>query len=217
MKLFLHTAHIDEIREAASWEILDGVTTNPTRVFETGRPAREVYEELCHAVRGPVSLEAVGLETDDLLREGRELAKIAENVVVRVPITRDGLVAVRRLADEGTKTNVTAVYSPMQALLAAKCGATYVSPTVGRLDEIGQVGVELVEQIRTVYDNYGLTTQVLVTGIRNPLHVQDAALAGAECCSMAFDIMKQLYEHPLTDLSIKLSLQDWRKIPHPPY
>jgi transaldolase len=217
MKLFIHTANIDEIREANTWEIVDGVTTNPTRIFETGRPAHEVYEELCHTVRGPVCLEAVGLETDDLVREGRELAKIANNVVVRVPITRDGLVAVRRLADDGIATSVATIFSAMQALLAAKCGATYVSPFIGQLDEIGHVGIEIVERIRAIYDNYGFPTQVLVTGVRSSLHVQDAALAAADCCAMSFDVMKQLYEHPLTDIGVKRSLQDWKKIPQPPH
>ena len=213
MKIFIDTANIDEIREAVSWKIVDGVTTNPTHVSKTGRPAREVYEEICRLVHGPVSLEAVGLESDDIVREGRELAKIAPNVGIKVPITRDGLVAVRCLADEGIKTNVTVTFSPLQALLAAKCGATYVSPFVGRLDAIGHVGMELVEQIRTIYNNYGYETQILVAAVRNPVHVLDAALAGADCCTMFFDVMKQLYEHPLTDAGIKLFLQDWKKIP----
>jgi transaldolase len=216
MKLFIDTAHIEEIREAASWGIVDGVTTNPTHVSKTGRPAREVYEEICRTVDGPVSLEALALETDDIVREGQQLAKIADNAVIKVPITRDGLVAVRRLTAEGIKTNVTVTFSPLQALLAAKCGATFVSPFVGRLDAVGHMGMEIVRQIRTIYTNYGFQTQILVAAVRHPIHVLEAALAGADCCTMFFDVMKQLYEHPLTDIGINLFLQDWKKVPQEP-
>lgn len=213
MKLFIDTALIDQITEANSWGIVDGVTTNPTHVSKTGRPAREVYEEICRAVDGPVSLEAIGLEADAIVAEGRELAKIADNAVVKVPIMREGLKAVKRLSAEGIKTNVTVMFSPLQALLAAKCGATYVSPFVGRLDAVGHVGMELVHQIRTIFDNYNFSTEILVAAVRHPMHVLEAALAGADICTMFFDVMKQLYDHPLTDIAIEKFLEDWKKVP----
>jgi len=214
MKLFLDTAYIDQVREASSWGIVDGVTTNPTHVSKTGRPAREVYEEICRTVDGPVSLEAVSLETDGIVAEGRRLAKIADNVVIKVPVTRDGLKAVKQFSAEGIKTNVTVLFSPLQALLAAKCGATYVSPFVGRLDAVGHVGMDVVRQIKAINRNYGFPAQIIVSAVRHPIHVLEAALAGADVCTMYFDVMKQLYEHPLTDIGIDLFLQDWKKVPH---
>jgi transaldolase len=213
MKLFIDTALIDQIREANGWGIVDGVTTNPTHVSKTGRPAREVYEEICRTVAGPVSLEAVGLEADQIVTEGRQLAEIADNVVIKVPVTRDGLKAVKQLNAEGIKTNVTVVFSPLQALLAAKCGATFVSPFVGRLDAVGHTGMDVVRQIKTIYQNYGFTTQILVAAVRHPIHVLESALAGADVCTMFFDVMKQLYEHPLTDVGIEMFLEDWKKVP----
>ena len=213
MKMFIDTADIGQIREAAGWGIVDGVTTNPTHVSKTGRPARDVYEEICHLVDGPVSLEAIGLEADQIVAEARELAKIAPNVVVKVPIMREGLKAVRRLAAEGIKTNVTVMFSPLQALLAAKCGATYASPFVGRLDAVGHVGMDVVRQIKTIYDNYGFQTQIIVSAVRHPVHVLEGALAGAHVATMFFDVMKQLYEHPLTDVGIEMFLKDWEKVP----
>ena len=178
MKLFLDTADVAQIRQTLSWGIIDGVTTNPTHVSKTGRPARELYAEICRMVPGPVSLETIALDTDTIVTEGRELARIADNVVVKVPITCDGLRAVKCLSAEGIKTNVTVTFSPLQALLAAKCGATYVSPFVGRLDAVGHVGMELIRQIKTIYDHYGFATQLLVAAVRHPLHVLEAALAG---------------------------------------
>ena len=213
MKMFIDTADIGQIREAAGWGIVDGVTTNPTHVSKTGRPAREVYEEICHLVDGPVSLEAIGLEAEQIVAEARQLAKIAPNVVVKVPIMREGLKAVRRLAAEGIKTNVTVLFSPLQALLAAKCGATYASPFVGRLDAVGHVGMDVVRQIKTIYDNYGFQTQIIVSAVRHPVHVLEGALAGAHVATMFFDVMKQLYEHPLTDAGIEMFLKDWEKVP----
>ncbi len=213
MQLFLDTAHIDQIREAAEWGIVDGVTTNPSHVSKTGRPARELYEEICRTVDGPVSLEAVGLEADQIVEEGRQLARIADNVVVKVPIMQEGLKAVRRLHAEGIKTNVTVLFSPLQALLAAKCGATYVSPFVGRLDAVGHQGMELVDQIRAIYDNYDFHTKILVAAVRHPAHVLHAALAGADVCTMAIGVMKQLFHHPLTDVGIELFLKDWKNVP----
>ncbi|MHC4405333.1 MAG: fructose-6-phosphate aldolase [Planctomycetota bacterium] len=213
MKLFIDTAHIDEIREANRWGIVDGVTTNPTHVAKAGRPAREVYEEICRTVAGPVSLEAISLEADGIVEEARQLAKIADNVVVKVPITRDGLQAVKRLTAEGIATNVTVTFSPLQALLAAKCGATYVSPFVGRLDAVGHPGMEVVHQIKTIYDNYQYPTQIIVAAVRHPIHVLEAAVTGADVCTMFFDVMKQLYDHPLTDAAIELFMKDWEKVP----
>jgi transaldolase len=213
MKLFIDTALIDQITEAYSWGIVDGVTTNPTHVSKTGRPAREVYEEICRAVDGPVSLEAIGLEADAIVAEGRELAKIADNAVVKVPIMREGLKAVKQLSAEGIKTNVTVMFSPLQALLAAKCGATYVSPFVGRLDAVGHMGMDLVHQIRTIFDNYNFSTEILVAAVRHPTHVLEAALAGADICTMFFDVMRQLYDHPMTDIAIEQFLEDWKKVP----
>jgi len=213
MKLFIDTALIDQIREAYGWGIVDGVTTNPTHVSKTGRPAREVYEEICRTVDGPVSLEAVGLEAERIVAEGRELAKIADNAVIKVPITCEGLKAVKQLSAEGIKTNVTVLFTPLQALLAAKCGATYVSPFVGRLDAVSHVGMDVVRQIKTIYRNYDFPTQIIVAAVRHPLHVLEAALAGADVSTMFFDVMKQLYDHPLTDIAIDLFLKDWEKVP----
>ena len=213
MKLFIDTALVDQIKEANSWGIVDGVTTNPTHVSKTGRPAREVYEEICHMIPGPVSLEALGLQTDQIVAEGRELAKIADNVVIKVPVTRDGLKAVKQFSSEGIKTNVTVLFSPLQALLAAKCGATYVSPFVGRLDAVGHVGMDVVRQTKTIFQNYGFRSQIIVSAVRHPIHVLEAALAGADVCTMFFDVMKQLYDHPLTDIGIEMFLEDWKKVP----
>ncbi len=213
MKLFIDTAHLEEIREANAWGILDGVTTNPTHVSKTGRPAKELYEEICRTVDGPVSLETIAVDAEGIVEEARRLAAMADNVVVKVPIMREGLKAVKRLAAEGVKTNVTVTFSPLQALLAAKCGATYVSPFVGRLDAVGQVGMDVVRQIRTIYGNYGFSTQIIVAAVRHPIHVLEAALAGADVCTMFFDVMKQLYEHPLTDVAVKLFLEDWKRVP----
>jgi transaldolase len=212
VQLFLDTADVAEIREALALGVVDGVTTNPTHVARTGRSPDELYPEICALVDGPVSLETVGLDADVIVAEGRRLAKIADNVVVKVPVMKEGLVAVRRLSDEGIATNVTVCFSPLQALLAAKCGATYVSPFVGRLDAVAHEGMDLVRQIRTIFDNYGFDTQILAAAIRHPLHVLDAALAGSDVCTMAFDVLKQLYDHPLTEAGIKTFLEDWQRV-----
>ncbi len=213
MKLFIDTADVAQIREAASWGIVDGVTTNPSHVSKTGRPAADVYREICEIVDGPVSLETISLEAAGMVEEGRALARIHPNVVVKVPILKEGLKAVKRLAAEGIKTNVTVTFSPLQALLAAKCGATYVSPFVGRLDAVGHIGMDLVRQIETIYENYGFTTQIIVAAVRHPTHVLEAALAGADVCTMNFDVLKQLYDHPLTDIVLEMFLNDWKKVP----
>ena len=213
MQIFIDTADISQVREAYSWGIVHGVTTNPTHVAKTGKPARDVYGEICAAVKGPVSLETIGTDAATIVAEAKELVKIAENVVVKVPLMREGLMAVRRLSDMGIKTNVTVTFSPLQALLAAKCGATYVSPFVGRLDAVGHLGMDLVRQIITIYGHYRYSTQVLVAAVRHPEHVLQAALAGAPVCTMSIDVLKQLYDHPLTDIGIDLFLKDWAKVP----
>jgi len=213
MKLFIDTAQMAQIKEANEWGIVDGVTTNPTHVSKTDRSPRDLYEEICRVVDGPVSLEAVGLEADQIVEEGRQLAGIADNAVIKVPIIREGLKAVKRLSAEGIKTNVTVTFSPLQALLAAKCGASYVSPFVGRLDAVGHVGMDVVRQIKTIYDHYDFQTQIIVAAVRHPTHVLEAALAGAHVCTMSYDVMKQLYQHPLTDIAVELFLKDWEKVP----
>jgi transaldolase len=213
MKLFLDTASPEQVREAWSWGIVDGVTTNPSHVAKTGRPAREIYAEILATVDGPVSLETVTLTAPEIIDEARTLAALHRNVVVKVPILKEGLKAVKVLSREGIKTNVTVTFSPLQALLAAKCGATYISPFVGRLDAAGHFGMELVRQIRTIYDNYGFETEIIVAAVRHPTHVLEAALAGADVCTMAMDVLTQLYAHPLTDVAVDLFLKDWAKVP----
>ncbi|MFP4483454.1 MAG: fructose-6-phosphate aldolase [Spirochaetota bacterium] len=213
MKFFLDTAMVDEIKEAARWGILDGVTTNPTHVSKTGRTVSDLYPEIVKLVDGDVSLETIGLDADTIVKEGRDLAKVGDNVVVKVPVMKEGLVAVKRLAAEGIRTNVTVNFQPVQALMAAKAGASYISPFVGRLDYVGHDGMELVEQIRQIYDNYGYETEIIVAAVRHPLHVVQAALIGAEVCTMNFDVMSKLYDHPLTDQGIEMFLEDYKKVP----
>ncbi|MFP3959794.1 MAG: fructose-6-phosphate aldolase [Spirochaetaceae bacterium] len=213
MKFFLDTADISQIEEVKRLGMLDGVTTNPTHVSKTGANPKELYPRICKMVDGPVSLETVGLDAETIVGEGRELAKIADNVVVKVPILKEGLIAVRRLAAEGIKTNVTVTFSPSQALLAAKAGATYISPFVGRLDNVSHEGMELASQIRQIYDNYGFETQLLVAAVRHPMHVVDAALMGADVCTMSYDVFIKLYDHPLTDAGVDQFLKDWDKVP----
>jgi len=213
MKIFLDTADIKQIEEAWSWGVIDGVTTNPSHVARTGRRPAEIYREICKIVDGPISLETVGLKAEEILAEGRELAALHKNVVVKVVNTKEGLKAVKQFAAEGIKTNVTVTFSPLQALLAAKCGASYISPFVGRLDAFGHVGMDLARQIKAIYSNYGFPTQIIVAAVRHPTHVLEAALAGAEICTMSLDVLQQLYQHPLTDLGIEIFLNDWKKVP----
>jgi len=214
MKLFIDSAEVEKIREAWDWGIIDGVTTNPSHVAKTGRKHLEVYREICEIVDGPISLETMTLTAKEMVPEGRALAKIHKNVVVKVPITREGLKAVKEFSAEGIKTNVTVTFSPLQAMLAAKCGATYISPFVGRLDAIGQFGMEVVRQIKTIYSNYGFKTQILTAAVRHPAHVLEAALVGSDVCTMAYDVLEQLYHHPLTDIGIDIFLKDWAKVPN---
>ena len=213
MKLFLDTADVREIREAASIGVLDGVTTNPSLVAREKRNFRETIEEICSIVPGPVSAETVSLDLEGMLREGRELSRWAPNVIVKVPLTPDGLRAAHQFSREGIRTNITLVFSAPQALLAAKVGAYFVSPFLGRLDDIGLDGMELIRDIVTIYRNYGFSTQVLAASIRNPTHIVDAAKAGAHIATMPPAIFKMLWKHPLTDRGIDNFLSDWRTLP----
>jgi transaldolase len=213
MKLFIDTADVSQIKEAWSWGIVDGVTTNPSHVLKTGREPLGLYKEICELVDGPISLETVSLTAAEIVKEGRSLAKIHPNVVIKVPLVREGIKAVKTLSAEGFRTNVTVTYSPVQALLAAKVGATYISPFVGRLDAVGHVGMDVVRQIRAIYTNYGFKTQVLTAAVRHPIHVLEAALAGSDVCTMNFEVLAQLYHHPLTDLTLDTFLKDWAKVP----
>ena len=209
MKFFLDTANVKEIQEAASLGLLDGVTTNPSLVAKEGRSFKEVLVEICNIVDGPVSAEVVSLEADAMVKEGKELAKIHKNIVVKVPLIAEGLKATKRMAAEGIKVNVTLCFSPTQALLAAKAGAWCVSPFIGRLDDISSNGMELIRQILTIYRNYDFKTQVLVASVRHPQHVVEAALAGGHICTMPFSIFQQMVKHPLTDSGLKKFLADW--------
>jgi transaldolase len=212
MKFFIDTANVKEIREAASLGIVDGVTTNPSLIAKEGRDFKQVIHEICSIVDGPISAEAVSLEADKMTAEGEDLAKIHKNVVVKLPMTRDGLKATKVLADKGIRVNMTLVFSPTQALLAAKVGAAYVSPFVGRLDDISHYGMDLVRQIMAIYNNYGIGTEVIVASVRNPLHVVDAALAGAHIATIPFNVIDQMVKHPLTDIGIEKFLADWKKL-----
>ncbi len=209
MKFFLDTANVKEIQEAASLGLLDGVTTNPSLVAKEGRSFKEVLVEICNIVDGPISAEVVSLEADAMVKEGKELAKIHKNIVVKVPLIAEGLKATKRMAAEGIKVNVTLCFSPTQALLAAKAGAWCVSPFIGRLDDISSNGMELIRQILTIYRNYDFKTQVLVASVRHPQHVVEAALAGGHICTMPFSIFQQMVKHPLTDSGLKKFLADW--------
>jgi transaldolase len=209
MKFFLDTANVKEILEAASLGLLDGVTTNPSLVAKEGRSFKEVLIEICNIVDGPISAEVVSLEADAMVKEGKELAKIHKNIVVKVPLIAEGLKATKRMAAEGIKVNVTLCFSPTQALLAAKAGAWCVSPFIGRLDDISSNGMELIRQILTIYRNYDYKTLVLVASVRHPQHVVEAALAGGHICTMPFSIFQQMVKHPLTDNGLKKFLADW--------
>jgi transaldolase len=213
MKFFIDTADINEIKAAMEMGMVDGVTTNPTLISRTGRPFLEVAKEIVETVPGPVSLEVVSLDTQGMVDEARQLAKLGDNVVIKIPMTTEGLKAVKILSEEGIKTNVTLVFSPLQALLAAKAGATFVSPFVGRLDDIGHDGMELVAQIVQIYDNYGFDTEIIVASIRHPQHVLQASLIGADIATIPFKVIKQLAKHPLTDAGIERFLEDWAKVP----
>lgn len=212
MKIFLDTANFEEIKEAASWGILDGVTTNPTLLSKEKEDYKSLLKKICEVVDGPISAEVVSLDPEGMLKEAAELVKIGKNIVIKVPISTEGLKAMRMLSDKGIKTNCTLIFSPIQALLAAKSGASFVSPFVGRLDDASYIGMDIVGQIVTIFQNYDIPTEVLVASIRNPLHVVDAALMGADIATMPFKVLQQLVKHPLTDLGIKNFLADWEKV-----
>ena len=209
MKIFLDTANLDEIRELA--DLIDGVTTNPTLVAREGRPFRDLLMEICRLVPGPVSAEVTALDVEGMVRQARELAEVADNVVIKIPMGLAGVRATKRLAAEGIATNVTLVFSPAQALWAAKAGATYVSPFVGRIDDRAGDGMELVAQILEIYENYGFTTQVIVASVRHVRHVLEAALLGAPIATVPYRVVRQLFDHPLTDLGIERFLADWER------
>ncbi len=212
MKFFIDTANLEEIKKAKALGVADGVTTNPTLIArEPGQP-EEIYRAICALIDGPVCAEVVSLDTEGILREGRALAGIAKNIVIKIPVTKEGLMAVRVLEGEGIRTLVTLIFSPLQALLAAKAGASFVCPFVGRLDDTGQVGMELVEQILSIYANYEFETEIIVASIRNPIHVLDAATMGAHIATIPLNVIEQLVKHPLTDTGIQLFLKDWESV-----
>ncbi len=211
MKFFIDTANIAEIKEALDLGMVDGVTTNPSLVAKEKRPFEKIIKEIAGLVDGPISAEVVSLEAKGMVTEGKKLAKIHKNIVIKVPMTPEGLKATRIFAAEGIRTNVTLVFSATQALLAAKAGAAYASPFVGRLDDISQTGMDLISDIMTIYDNYGYSTEIIVASVRNPTHVLDAALIGADICTIPFKVIQQLAKHPLTDRGIDSFLADWEK------
>lgn len=212
MKFFIDTANIDEIKEASKMGMVDGVTTNPSLISKEGRDFEEVIKEICEIVDGPISAEVISIDAEGMVKEARHLAGIHDNIVVKIPMTVDGLKATRTLTGEGIKTNVTLVFSPLQALMAAKAGATYVSPFVGRLDDLSHEGLLLVEQIVEIYSNYGYDTQIIVASVRNPLHVLDAAMMGADIATIPFNVLGKLAAHPLTDKGLKSFLDDWNRM-----
>lgn len=213
MQIFIDTADIEEIRDAAAMGVVDGVTTNPSLVAKTGRPFEDVIVDICELVDGPISAEVIATDYEGMLSEARKLAAMHENIVVKVPLIAEGLKAVRTLSEEGIRTNVTLCFSPTQGLLAAKAGATYISPFIGRVDDISGDGMELVEQLVTIYRNYDLPTQVLAASIRHPVHVVQAAMAGAHVSTLPHKVIHQLVKHPLTDIGLERFLADAKKIP----
>ena len=217
MKVFLDTAFVEEIKAAKEWGILDGVTTNPTLVAKTGKGFMEVVQDILSMVDGPVSLEVVAQDAQGMVKQARQLRSLGEQVVVKIPATQEGIKAVKILSQEGIPTNVTLVFQPLQALLAAKAGATYVSPFVGRLEDIGHDAMDLVFDIKHIFDNYGFETQIIVASVRHPKHVLDAARMGADICTVPFKVMEQLFKHALTDKGLELFLADWSKVPGRPF
>ncbi|MFA5200335.1 MAG: fructose-6-phosphate aldolase [Candidatus Omnitrophota bacterium] len=213
MKIFIDTANIKEIKEAAALGLIDGVTTNPSLMAKEGRFPEEILKEICSLVEGPVSAEVIGVKTEGMVEEARSLVKIASNIVVKIPLTKEGLKAVKILSVERIKTNVTLCFSAAQALLVAKSGATYVSPFIGRLDDIAQDGMKLIEDIKKIYSNYGFKTQIIVASVRNPMHVVNAACLGADIATIPFSVIEQLIKHPLTDIGINKFLDDYKRIP----
>jgi len=214
MQIFIDTADIEEIRDAAAMGVIDGVTTNPSLVAKTGRPFKDVLVDICEVVDGPISAEVIATDYDGMIREAHDLAAMHENIVVKIPLIAEGLKAVRTLSEEGIRTNVTLCFSPTQGLLAAKAGATYISPFIGRVDDISGSGMEIVEQLVTLYRNYGLETQVLAASIRHPVHVVQASMIGADVATIPHKVIHQLLKHPLTDIGLERFLADAKKIPN---
>jgi len=212
MKLFIDTANASEIREANALGIIDGVTTNPSLIAKEGRDFLTVVKEICSIVDGPISAEVIALKSDEMVKEAAALARLHRNIVVKIPLTAEGLKAAKILSGENVKTNLTLCFSPTQALLAAKAGATYVSPFIGRLDDISQVGMDLIRDIKVIYANYGFKTQIIVASVRNPLHVLDAAKAGADIATVPYAVLMALVKHPLTDIGIERFLKDWQNV-----
>ena len=212
MKFFIDTANIEEIKKANDLGLVDGVTTNPSLVSKEGREFKELITEICGIVDGPVNAEVVSKDAEGMIKEGKELVKLADNIAVKIPLIEEGLKATKALAGEGIKINVTLCFSPIQALMAAKAGAAYISPFIGRLDDLSQRGMDLVEQIVAIYDNYGFDTEVIVASVRNPVHVLDAALLGADIATLPYKVMQQLIKHPLTDIGLEKFLADWEKM-----
>ena len=214
MKFFIDTANPGEIQKAYEMGVIDGVTTNPTLISKENKNFKSLIQEICRIIRGlPISLEVLSTKSDGMIEEARNLAKMGENIVVKIPMTTEGLKATKVLVSEGIKTNTTLVFSPTQALLAAKVGTTYVSPFIGRLDDISQTGMDLIEQIVAIFDNYGFESEVIVASIRHPIHVLEAALIGADVATIPFKVIDQLVKHPLTDIGIERFMADWKKVP----
>lgn len=213
MKIFIDTASVKEIKEALSLGLIDGVTTNPTLMSRENRNSEDVLSEICALISGPVSAEVISLDAPGMINEARQLIKIAKNIVVKIPLTKEGLKAVKILSAEGIKTNVTLCFSASQALLVAKAGATYISPFIGRLDDIAKEGMDLISDIKKIYTNYNFKTQIIVASVRNPMHVVNAALIGADIATIPFLVIEQLIKHPLTDIGINKFLEDYKKIP----
>ncbi|WP_315116783.1 fructose-6-phosphate aldolase [uncultured Clostridium sp.] len=212
MKIFIDTANVEEIKKVAQWGILDGVTTNPTLIAKEGRDLKEVIEEICSIVDGPISAEVISLEADAMVEEGRELSKLHKNIVIKIPMCEEGIKAVSRLSKEGIKTNVTLIFSAQQALIAAKAGATYVSPFLGRVDDIGNGGIQIVKDIMDIFNIYGISTEVISASIRTPMHVLDCAKVGADIATVPYKVLEQMLKHPLTDIGIEKFLEDAKKM-----
>ncbi|MFH1784201.1 MAG: fructose-6-phosphate aldolase [bacterium] len=212
MKIFLDSANVEEIKEAVSWGIIDGLTTNPTLLAKEGKDPRKLLKDICAIVPGPVNAEVISLDAKGIVAEADELVKIASNIVIKIPVNQEGLKAVSLLAKKKIKTTVTLIFSSTQALLAAKAGATYVCPFIGRLDDISQDGMSMVDEIKVMFDNYNISTQILVASVRHPIHVVQSALIGADAVTVPFKVIKQLLKHPLTDAGIEKFLDDWKKL-----
>jgi transaldolase len=217
MKFFADTANIEEIKQIKKWGLLDGVTTNPTIISRENRPFKEVVTEILQTVEGPVNLEVISTDAEGMVREALKLASLAPNVVVKIPMTTEGIMAVKELSGRGIKTNVTLTFSPTQALIAAKAGASYVSPFIGRWDDISSEGMQVVEDILTIFDNYGYKTEIIVASVRHPIHILQAARLGAHIVTAPLKVIEQLFHHPLTDIGLKRFLEDWKKVPNPEF